>query len=47
LRTTSPFGRFPGVRQHGDTHSQAIDAHVRTHLSELQQHPIAHLAHAD
>jgi hypothetical protein len=32
------------IKQHGDTRFNAIDALVRTHLTELQQHPIAHLA---
>jgi hypothetical protein len=35
-----------GVRQHGTARFNAIDALVRTHLTELQQHPIAHLAAA-
>ncbi|MGO4190586.1 hypothetical protein AB4Y67_02845 [Arthrobacter sp. YAF17] len=46
MKTISPFGRFTIVKQHGDTHFQAIDALVRTHPTELQQHPIAYLAHA-
>ncbi|MBG0738920.1 hypothetical protein IV500_05720 [Paeniglutamicibacter antarcticus] len=35
-----------GVKQHGDTRFHAVDALVRTHLTDLQQHPIAHLATA-
>jgi hypothetical protein len=35
-----------GIKQHGRTRFNAIDALVRTHLTELQQHPIAHLAAA-
>lgn len=34
------------VKQHGPARFQAVDALVRTHLTELQQHPIAHLASA-
>lgn len=36
----------PGVTQHGPTRFHAVDALVRTHLTELQEHPIAHLAAA-
>lgn len=32
-----------GIKQHGSTRFQAVDALVRTHLTDLQQHPIAHL----
>ena len=35
-----------GIKQHGTTRFHAIDALVRTHLTDLQQHPIAHLAAA-
>src|SRR5690349_19186299 len=35
-----------GIKQHGATRFNAIDALVRTHLTELQQHPIAHLSAA-
>lgn len=35
-----------GIKQHGTSRFQAIDALVRTHLTDLQQHPIAHLANA-
>jgi hypothetical protein len=35
-----------GIRQHGGTRFNAIDALVRTHLTNLQQHPIAHLSAA-
>lgn len=35
-----------GVNQHGPARFQAIDALVRNHLTELQQHPIAHLSAA-
>jgi hypothetical protein len=45
-RAWAPDRIGPGIKQHGDTRFQAIDALVRTHLTELQQHPIAHLAHA-
>lgn len=34
------------VKQHGPARFQAIDALVRTHLTDLQEHPIAHLATA-
>lgn len=36
----------PGVNQHGVTRFHAVDALVRTHLTELSLHPIAHLAAA-
>lgn len=36
----------PGVKQHGTTRFHAADALVRTYLTELQEHPIAHLAAA-
>lgn len=36
----------PGVTQHGTTRFHAVDALVRSHLTELQAHPIAHLAQA-
>jgi hypothetical protein len=32
--------------QHGTTRFQAVDALVRSRLTELQQHPFAHLAAA-
>lgn len=35
-----------GIKQHGPARFQAIDALVRTRLTDLQQHPIAHLAAA-
>jgi hypothetical protein len=35
-----------GIKQQGTTRFQAVDALVRTHLTDLQQHPIAHLAAA-
>lgn len=35
-----------GIKQHGTTRFNAVDALVRTHLTDLQQHPIAHLAAA-
>jgi hypothetical protein len=35
-----------GIKQHGTTRFHAVDALVRTHLTDLQQHPIAHLAAA-
>ncbi|MDF9749064.1 hypothetical protein [Arthrobacter sp. ES3-54] len=34
------------IKQHGTTRFHAIDALVRTQLTDLQQHPIAHLAAA-
>jgi hypothetical protein len=45
-RAWAPDRIGAGIKQHGDTRFQAIDALVRTRLTELQQHPIAHLAHA-
>jgi hypothetical protein len=35
-----------GIKQHGTTRFHAVDALVRTHLTDLQQHPIAHLSAA-
>jgi hypothetical protein len=37
-------GIEPGVKQHRPTRFHAVDALVRSHLTELRQHPIAHLA---
>jgi hypothetical protein len=34
------------VKQHGTLRFHAVDALVRTHLTDLQQHPIAHLTAA-
>jgi hypothetical protein len=33
----------PSIKQHGTARFNAVDALVRTHLTELQEHPIAHL----
>lgn len=46
LRTWIPDRLGAGIKQHGHTRFNAIDALVRTHLTDLQQHPIAHLAAA-
>lgn len=46
VRAWTPDRIGAGINQHGDTRFQAIDALVRTHLTDRQQHPIAHLAHA-
>jgi len=35
-----------GIKQHSTTRFHAVDAVVRTHLTDLQQHPIAHLSAA-
>lgn len=35
-----------GLKQHGTARFNAVDALVRTHLTDLQQHPIAHLSTA-
>ncbi|GAA4035093.1 hypothetical protein GCM10023063_19320 [Arthrobacter methylotrophus] len=35
-----------GIKQHGTARFNAVDALVRTHLTDMQQHPIAHLAAA-
>lgn len=43
VRHWAPSRIGDGVRQHGTARFNAIDALVRTHLTELQQHPIAHL----
>ncbi|HEX9227501.1 MAG TPA: hypothetical protein VF885_12735 [Arthrobacter sp.] len=44
--TWAADGIHPGVQQHGPTRFHAVDALVRTHLTELQEHPIARLAAA-
>jgi hypothetical protein len=41
LRVWAPDRLAVGVAQHGDTRFEAVDALVRTHLTETQQHPIA------
>lgn len=41
LRLWSPDRTADGTIQHGDTRFEAVDALVRTHLTEIQQHPIA------
>lgn len=46
VREWAPDRIGDGVKQHGPVRFQAIDALVRTHLTELDQHPIAHLAAA-
>ncbi|WP_427174627.1 hypothetical protein [Arthrobacter sp. 92] len=35
-----------GITQHSTARFHAVDGLVRTHLTDLQQHPIAHLAAA-
>lgn len=44
LRDWTADRTAPGVKQHGTTRFHAVDALVRTHLTEVRQHPIAHLA---
>lgn len=34
------------IKQHGTARFNAVDALVRTHLTDLQEHPIAHLSAA-
>ena len=46
VKTWTADRNHSGVKQHGTARFQAVDALVRTHLTELQQHPIAHLAMA-
>lgn len=46
VREWAPSRIGDGVRQHGTARFQAIDALVRTYLTELQEHPIAHLSAA-
>lgn len=46
LRTWIPDCLSAGIKQHGNTLFNVIDPLVRTHRTELQQHPIAHLAAA-
>lgn len=41
LRLWAPDRLAAGVAQHGDTRFEAVDALVRSHLTEIQQHPIA------
>ncbi len=41
LRAWAPDRCAPGVRQHGVSRFEAVDALVRTHLTATQQHPIA------
>lgn len=41
LRRWAPDRLAEGVTQHGDTRFEAVDALVRSHLTEIQQHPIA------
>lgn len=41
LRLWTPDRLAAGVTQHGDTRFEAVDALVRSHLTEIQQHPIA------
>jgi hypothetical protein len=36
----------PAINQHGTAPFNVVDALVRTYLTELQEHPIAHLAAA-
>lgn len=46
VREWTPSRIGTGIKQHGPTRFQAVDALVRTQLTDLQQHPIAHLAAA-
>lgn len=46
VREWIPDRTGAGITQHGPARFQAIDALVRTHLTDLQQHPISHLANA-
>ncbi|WP_120949963.1 hypothetical protein [Arthrobacter oryzae] len=46
VRDWTPSRTGSGVKQHGPTRFHAVDALVRTHLTDLQQHPIAHLSAA-
>lgn len=41
LRLWAPDRLAQGVAQHGQSRFEAVDALVRTHLTETQQHPIA------
>lgn len=43
VRDWVPDRTGAGIKQHGTTRFHAVDALVRTHLTDLQQHPIAHL----
>lgn len=46
LREWTPSRTGAGIKQHGTTRFHAVDALVRTHLTELSLHPIAHLSAA-
>jgi hypothetical protein len=46
IKTWTANRIHPGVKQHGTARFNAVDAVVRTHLTDLQQHPIAHLSAA-
>lgn len=41
LRLWAPDRLAAGVKQHGVSRFEAVDALVRSHLTEIQQHPIA------
>lgn len=41
LRRWAPDRLVAGVAQHGDTRFEAVDALVRSHLTEIRQHPTA------
>lgn len=41
LRNWTPDRLATGINQHGTTRFEAADALVRSHLTEIQQHPIA------
>lgn len=44
VREWTPDRIGAGIKQHGTTRFHAVDALVRTRLTDPQQHPIAHLA---
>lgn len=46
VREWVPDHLGPGIKQHSTARFHAVDALVRTRLTDLQQHPIAHLANA-
>lgn len=41
LRSWTPDRLATGITQHGTTRFEAVDALVRSHLTDIQQHPIA------
>ena len=44
VRDWTPSRTGAGVKQHGTTRFHAVDALVRSHLTEERLHPIAHLS---